>query len=149
MLIAESIFIASVASVHRLVASVHMFHRIKCQLLKIVTLTKNFLRRRIFYLEGLYFPVYIAVVWAFIFLKTSPYSLHALASLVRFTWRNNNTPEGGLFGASVASVHSFHGIECKYSECHTNKKILRRSIFYGEIKMWYKVFATHFLMIKW
>ena len=50
---------------------------------------------------------------------------------MRFTRLNKNTPkgEGKLVAASVASVHRlvasvqrFHGIECKNSKCHTNKK---------------------------
>ena len=83
--------------------------------------------------------------------------LFILASIMRFTQRNKNKPggEGGLFGTSLASVQRlvasarrFHGIGCNYSKCHLNQKFFRRSIFHGEIKMWYKVFATHFLMIK-
>ena len=94
----------------------------------------------------------------FISLKNSQYSLRELASLVRFARFNKKYPrgEGGCGGASVASVQKpvagvqrFHGTTCKKFQIFAQtKKFLRMSIFYREIKMGSKAFATHLLMIK-
>ena len=113
-LIAEFISIASVSSVHKLVASVHRFHRIKCQLFKILN------RPQQKFSSGGGFST--SRVSIFLFL---------LVSIVRITQRNKNKPggEGGLFGASLASVQRlvasarrFHGIGCNYFKCHPNQK---------------------------
>ena len=85
--------------------------------------------------------------------------LHALAFVVRFARLNKNAPEGRVGGVEhqlmvytgeLLVYTGFTELSGKYSKLSPKqKKILRRSTFYGEIRMGSKAFATHFLMIKW
>ena len=78
--------------------------------------------------------------------------LHALALVVRFARLNKNAPEGRVGGVEhqLMVYTGFTELSGKYSKLSPKpKKFLRRSTFYGEIRMGSKAFATHFLMIKW
>ena len=85
--------------------------------------------------------------------------LHALAFVVRFARLNKNALEGRVGGVEhqllvytgeLLVYTGFTELSGKYSKLSPKQKnFLRRSTFYGEIRMVSKAFATHFLMIKW
>ena len=78
--------------------------------------------------------------------------LHALAFVVRFARLNKNALEGRVGGVEhqLMVYTGFTELSGKYSKLSPKQKnFLRRSTFYGDIRMVSKAFATHFLMIKW